>query len=64
MAASVRQDEDQEISEWGSAFQGAARVGSYNITARNQIVEILRAGRSWAMDEDLLYCRRFAWPGP
>jgi len=55
MAASVLRDEDQEISEWGSSFEDAAKAGSFNITAQNQILEMLRAGRSWAIDDDLLY---------
>jgi len=49
----VRRDEDQEISEWGSSFEGVAREGSFNITARNKIIEMMRAGRCWAIEDSM-----------
>jgi len=64
LVASVLRDEDQEISEWGCAFEGAARQGSFNVAACNKIVKMLRAGRSWAIEDDILYETRlpqWAW---
>jgi len=53
-AAAVHHDEDQELSEWGSTFEGAAHAGSFNITARNQILEILRTRRNWSIEDGIL----------
>jgi len=40
LAASVRRDENQQISEWGSSFQAEAMYGSFNVTVRDKILEI------------------------
>ena len=64
LAASVLRDEDQEISEWGSSFESAAREGNFNTTASNTILEMLRAGRNWDITDDILYetrSPRLAW---
>jgi len=55
MAATVRRDEDCEISEWGSLFQAEARYESFNVTARDRILQILHAVRTWAIEDDLFY---------
>ena len=55
MAAAVRRDEDREISEWGSSFQAEAQYGNFNVTARDRILNMLREGRNWAIEDDMLY---------
>jgi len=55
IAAAVRCNEDREISEWGSFFQAEARFKSFNVTMWDWILQMLHAGRTWAIEDDLFY---------
>ena len=55
MAAATRREEDRELSEWESSFQADAGYGNYNVAARDNILQILCAGQTWDIPDDILY---------